>query len=67
MNAAMAIDAPKVVVPAALELVSETPMQTAARARMVSPATVFPRKKYWSTATQGVVIILANLEGCLLV
>ena len=63
MKAATAIDAPKVVVPAALEFVSETPMHTAARATIVRPATVLPRKKYWRTATQGVVMILANLNS----
>lgn len=57
------MEAPKVVVPAAEELVRETPMQTEARARIVWGVTVLERKMYWRRATQGVVIIFASLWG----
>lgn len=62
MKAAMAIDAPNAVVLAEEDvLVRPTPMQTAARARAVWREMDLLRKKYWRIATQGVVIILANL------
>ena len=64
MKAAMAMEAPKTVVPAeADELVKPTPAQTAQRAMEVGSVIVLERKIYWRRATVGVVIILASLEG----
>jgi hypothetical protein len=58
----MAIEAPRVVMPAAPELVRATPIQRERRAKIVGVVMGLERKRYWRRATVGVVRILASLR-----
>jgi len=61
VKAATAMETPSVVVPVAPVLVNAIPIHTLASAPIVRLETDFPRKRYCRRATQGVVIIFANL------
>lgn len=56
------MEAPSDVVPAAPLFVSATPIHKLAKAPIVRRVMDFPRKKYWRSATHGVVMILASLS-----
>ena len=61
MKAATAMNAPRDVVPAEPEFVRATPIQTVAKERVERPEMDFPKRKYCSNTTHGVVMTFASL------